>query len=85
MLFQGVKHYLQARVTCQFWRLVVDWDDSHCDGDREAPALNLISRGSECETVLGALGAVMHVVDVSSFHLEERKKDPVVTWFSNQT
>lgn len=74
MHFQRAKHYLQSRVTCQIWRLVVDWYDSHRDGDREAPALNLISRGRECKTVLCALGAVMHVVDVSKFHLEKTKK-----------
>lgn len=71
---QRVKHYLHPRVACQFWRLVVDWDDSHTDGDGEAPALKLISRSRECETVLCALRAVMHVVDVSQLHLEETKK-----------
>lgn len=74
MHFQWAEHYLQSRVTCQFWRLIVDWYDSHRDGDREAPPINLISRGRECKTVLCALGAVMHVVDVSKFNLEKIKK-----------
>lgn len=76
------KHYLHSCVPCHSWRLVVDWYDSHWDCDREAPALYLISRSSECKTVLGALCAVMHVVDVSKFHLEKTKKDSVVTQFS---
>lgn len=81
MLVQRAKRYLQSCVTRQSRRLVVDWDDSHWDGDREAPAVNLISWGGECEAVLCALGAVMHVVDVSKFHLEKTEKDPVVTLF----
>lgn len=74
MHFHRAKHYLQSCVTCQYWRLIVDWYDSHRDGDREAPAINLIRRGRECKTVLGALGAVMHVVDVSKFYLEKTKR-----------
>lgn len=68
------KGYLQSCVACQLGRLVVDRDDSHGDGDGEAPAFDLISGGRECEAVLCAFCAVMHVVDVSKFHLERTKK-----------
>lgn len=85
MHIQRAKHYLQSRVTCQFWRLVVDGYDSHWDGDGEAPAPNLISRGWECKTVLCALGAVMHVEDLSTFHLEETKKGSRCHSILNQT
>lgn len=73
-LKEGGEGYLQSRVTCQPGRLVVDWDDSHCDGEGDAPAFDLISGGRECEAVLRAFCAVMHVVDVSKFHLERKKK-----------
>lgn len=72
------KGYLQSRVTCQLGRLVVDRDDSHWDGEGEAPAFDLISGGGECEAVLCAFCAVMHVVDVSKFHLERKKKKIVI-------
>lgn len=72
--FHRAKHYLHSGVARQFRRLIVDRYDRNWDGDREAPAFNLISRGRECKTVLCALRTVMHVVDLSEFHLRRDKK-----------
>lgn len=67
------KHYLHSGVARQFRWLIVDWDNGHRDGEGETPALYLIGWGRECETILGALSTVMHVVDMSKFHLEKTK------------
>lgn len=76
--FIRAKYYLCSGVARQFRGLVVDRYDSNRDGEREAPAVNVISRERECKIVLGALCAVVHVVDFSTSHLQETKRMPVV-------
>lgn len=53
----------------QLRRLVVDRDHRDADGDGEAAAHYLKSRGKEREVVLCGLAAVVKVVDSSMLHL----------------
>ena len=61
--------YLQPRVAGQRGRLVVDGFDGDRHGDWKAAALDLVGRGGEREAVLCGLAAVVHVHDMSQFHL----------------
>lgn len=62
--------YLQPGVAGQYGRLVVDRDDDDGDGDRKAAAVQAVGCGRQCEAVLQALRAVVHVVDLARLHLE---------------